>query len=135
MSLKLALIAAGGAVGSLARYGLQGWVQRFVGARFESAAGFPFGTMTVNVLGCVVIGAIAGALSGTISLREEYRVGLTVGLLGGFTTFSALGYESFALAQASQVRWAATNMIASCVLGFIAVWCGYHLAARWFAVT
>ncbi len=83
--LKWVLIAVGGAFGSVLRYALQGGVQRLTGGAF------PTGTLAVNVLGCFVLGALAGYFSGPQLVREEYRIGLTIGVLGGFTTFSTFG--------------------------------------------
>ena len=126
--MKWLLIACGGALGSVLRYAVQGGVHRLLGA------GFPAGTMTVNLVGCLCIGFLAAMLSGPVLMREEYRVGLTVGVLGGFTTFSAFGLETFALANEGQLRLAIVNVAASCLFGLAAVWCGYRLAEYWFGV-
>jgi CrcB protein len=123
--LKWGLIGVGGAAGSMLRYAVQGWVQRL------SLGTFPFGTLAVNVMGCLVIGVLAGLFAGPLLIREEYRVGLTVGILGGFTTFSTFGLESFTLANAGEYRLAALNGVLSYVLGFAAVWLGYRLAEHW----
>jgi CrcB protein len=93
---KWLLIAAGGALGSLLRYALQGWAQRLAGGNF------PAGTLAVNLIGCLLIGVLSGAFSGPLLIREEYGIGLTVGVLGGFTTFSTFGLETFILANAGQ---------------------------------
>lgn len=124
--LKWLLIALGGAAGSMLRYALQGWVQRL------SSGTFPVGTLAVNVLGCLLVGLASGYFVGPQLVREEYRVGLTVGLLGGFTTFSTFGLESFNLANDSQMRLALANIVLSCGIGFVAVWVGYRLAERWY---
>ena len=126
--MKWVLIAAGGAFGSVLRYAIQGWVQRL------TSGSFPVGTLAVNVSGCMLIGFIAAALTGPILVREEYRIGLTVGILGGFTTFSAFGLETFNLANDGQLRLALANVVLSCGLGFLSVWGGYRLAERWFGV-
>jgi len=126
--MKWVLIAAGGAFGSVLRYAIQGWIQRL------SNGSFPVGTLAVNVTGCMVIGFLAAALTGPILVREEYRIGLTVGILGGFTTFSAFGLETFNLANDGQLRQALANIVLSCGLGLVAVWGGYRLAERWFGV-
>jgi fluoride exporter len=124
--LKWLLIALGGAVGSMLRYAIQGWVQRL------SSGSFPTGTLAVNILGCLLLGWLSGYFAGAQLVREEYRIGLTVGLLGGFTTFSTFGYESFSLANDGEVRLALANIVLSCALGFLAVWLGYRMAERWF---
>lgn len=125
---KWTLIAVGGALGSVLRYAMQGWVQR------AANGSFPAGTLAVNVLGCAALGFLAAALTGPILIREEYRIGLTVGILGGFTTFSTFGLETFNLANDGQWRFAMLNMALSCGLGLAAVWLGYRAAERWFGL-
>lgn len=126
--LKVVLVALGGALGSVLRYAMQGWVQRAAGSNF------PAGTLAVNVLGCLIIGFLAAAFAGQLLLREEYRIGLLVGVLGGFTTFSSFGLETFNLANLGQFRLALANVLFSCLLGVSAVWLGYRLAERMFGV-
>ncbi|MEX2561126.1 MAG: fluoride efflux transporter CrcB, partial [Pirellulales bacterium] len=101
---KYLLIALGGAFGSVLRYAMQGWFQRL------SAGGFPVGTLAVNLIGCLAIGFLSGWFPAVL-VRPEYRIGLLVGLLGGFTTFSALGLETFNLANEGQFRMAAANVV------------------------
>lgn len=125
---KYLWIAAGGALGSVLRYALQGWVQRLAGS------GFPAGTMFVNIVGCFVLGGLSAAFAGPVLVREEYRVALTVGVLGGFTTFSTFGLETFGLAAAGESRFAWANVALSCGLGVAAVWLGYRLVERWLGV-
>jgi len=125
---KWLLIAGGGAFGSVLRYAVQGWVQR------ATNGGFPAGTLAVNVLGCILIGFLTALFTGPFLIREEYRVGLSVGILGGFTTFSTFGLETFTLMNAGQFGWAALNMILSCGLGLFAVWLGYRVGEYWYGV-
>jgi CrcB protein len=73
-------------------------------------------------------------LAGPQLIREEYRIGLTVGVLGGYSTFSTFGLESFNLANEGDFRLALLNMVISCALGFAAVWLGYRISERWFGV-
>jgi CrcB protein len=127
--MKWILIAAGGAFGSVLRYAVQGWVQRAI------TSNFPLGTLAVNVIGCALIGFLTAAFTGPIVIRQEYRLGLIVGILGGFTTFSAFGWETFSLANDAQFALAGLNVILSCGLGLIAVWAGYRVAEYWFGVT
>ena len=124
MPIRYVLIMAGGALGALCRYGLQGWVQRF------TDGSFPLGTLIVNVTGCFVIGVLNMLFSGPWPIRIDYRVGLVVGLLGGFTTFSAFGWETFALASEDQLAGALMNVVLSVSLGMAAVWFGYRVAER-----
>lgn len=134
--LKFALIALGGAVGSVLRYLLHNSVQRWVDTTWplSTGAAFPFGTLAVNVLGCLAIGVLAGLFAGPWQLREEYRIGLTVGVLGGFTTFSTFGVDAFGLTNAGHGRLAIIYMLTSCLLGFAAVLVGYRVVTRAFAM-
>ncbi len=124
--MKWLFIAGGGAMGSLARYGLQGFIQR------ASGLGFPLGTVAVNVIGCLLAGIFYGLFNGPWPVREELRLGLIVGLLGGFTTFSAFGLATFLMTHEGHARWALLNVVVSCVLGLGAVWFGYRLVVWWF---
>jgi len=124
--MKWVFIASGGALGSIARYGLQGLIQRMTGFTF------PLGTMVVNITGCLVVGMLYALVNGPWPLREELRLGLIVGVLGGFTTFSAFGLETFLMAHEGHTRWAVLNVAASCALGLVAVWLGYRLTTSWF---
>lgn len=121
------LIAVGGGVGSLLRYLLQGWVQRLAGGPF------PVGTLSVNVLGCLVIGFLTPLLTEQAFVRHEVRVGLTVGILGGFTTFSTFGLETFLLLNAGHTKLAAVNVALSCGSGLAAVLLGHRISERWLA--
>jgi CrcB protein len=126
--LKLTLIAAGGAAGALLRYAVAGVVQPLA----QSA--FPAGTLAVNVAGCFAIGFLGALFAGPVLVREEYRAGILIGILGAFTTFSTFGWESFALANDGQIGAAATNLVLSNALGLTAVWIGYRLGESWFGV-
>lgn len=122
---KFLLIFLAGGTGSLTRYLFGGWVQRL------GSESFPAGTLVVNVLGCLLIGFLTAAFSGRILIREEYRVMITIGFIGGFTTFSTFGLETFSLLNDGQVVRAATNVMLSVVLGLVAVWFGYRVAESW----
>ncbi|HEY3245121.1 MAG TPA: fluoride efflux transporter CrcB [Phycisphaerae bacterium] len=125
---KFTLVMAGGAVGSLLRYLVQGWGQAL------TKGTFPVGTLAVNVMGCFVIGVLNMVFAERIPIRMEYRVGLTVGVLGGFTTFSSFGWETFSMANEGQGLRAMMNMLLSITLGFLAVLAGYRIAERWVGV-
>ncbi|MCC7316652.1 MAG: fluoride efflux transporter CrcB [Planctomycetes bacterium] len=122
---KFLLIFLGSGFGGLLRYGLSGWAQRF------GNGSFPLGTLAVNLTGCLAIGFLSAAFSGRILIHEEYRIGLVVGILGGFTTFSAFGLETFALINDGQHIRATLNVILSVGVGLVAVWLGYRLAQNW----
>jgi len=127
--LKYALIVFCGATGSLLRYLVQGAGQRLIEGTF------PLGTLLVNVVGCFVIGFLNALFIGPWPVRGDVRVGIVVGLLGGFTTFSSFGWETFALANEGQWPRALLNVLASVLGCFAAVFAGYRLAQRWFGVT
>lgn len=119
---KLVFIAIGGGVGAVARYVLAGWGQRL------TETSFPLGTLVVNVVGCLGVGVLAALFSGPAIVREEYRLAILVGFLGGFTTFSTFGYESFALLSEREWWLAGANVVASNVLCLLAVFLGYRAA-------
>ena len=119
-------IAVGGALGSMARHG----VNHVVHTRWLSTS-FPWGTVAVNVIGCVVIGMLAGLLaSERIALRLYWREFLFVGVLGGFTTFSTFGLDTFLLTRTHSPLQALLNVALQLVGGLGGVWAGYQLTAR-----
>jgi len=117
--MPLVLIAVGGAVGSVARYLFSTAVLRATGSLF------PIGTFAVNVVGCFVFGAIAGAAEQRVQLTPELRLFLLVGVLGGFTTFSSYAFESFALIRDGQFAAAAVNVVGQVLAGLVGLWAGY----------
>ncbi len=121
------LVGAGGALGSIARY----LISRGVDLTFVSAAGFPFGVLAVNVAGCLIIGVLGGLANshGTFVAGAGPRLFLFVGILGGFTTFSAFGYDTFLMARDGFVLIAAGYVLLSVLFGLAAVWLGFKLAA------
>lgn len=125
---KVILIFLGSGLGGVFRYALAGWTQRLANAAF------PIGTLVVNVLGCLLIGFLSAAFAGRWLIREEYRIALMIGILGGFTTFSALGMETFAFLNDGQYGLAALNVALSVAAGLFAVWAGYRLAENWLGV-
>lgn len=126
--MKVLLIAGGGGIGSVLRYLVAGWGQRL------SNGSFPAGTLMVNVIGCFAIGFLMALFTGPYLIREEYRLAIIVGVLGGFTTFSAFGWETFSLANANQGWRAVMNLLLSNTLGLSAVWIGYRLAQKTYGV-
>jgi len=113
-------VAIGGAVGSLARWWIGGLAQ-------ESSATFPSGTLAINVAGSLLLGFLARYLLET-SAPPELRVALTVGLCGGFTTFSTFSYETVALLESGSLVRAAVYVTASVVLSIAATMAGLALA-------
>ena len=116
--LKLAVLGVAGGIGTVARYWLTGLVHRF------ARETFPFGTLAVNVLGCLLIGIVMHLVRDHQALGPEARTLVIVGLLGGFTTFSAFGYETFELLHGGSFFLAAANVAGNVVLGTGAVWLG-----------
>jgi len=129
--LKWVLIAVGGGFGSVLRYAMQGLIQQTLPGKL-----FPLGTMCVNLLGCLLIGILSGYFAGPRGLRipQDYQIGLLIGVLGGFTTFSTFGFETFKLLNGGQYALAALNIVLSCGLGLAAVWFGYRLIERLYGV-
>jgi CrcB protein len=125
---KALLIFLGAGLGGVLRYAIGGWVQALTGASF------PNGTLVVNVIGCLAVGFLGAAFAGPVLIREEYRIAVLVGLLGGFTTFSSFGRETFALAADREMLLAGLNLLLTNGLGLIAVWLGTRLAERIYGV-
>jgi len=123
---KLLLIFLGSGLGGVLRFALSGWVQRL------SEGTFPIGTLLVNVVGCLLIGALSGLFSGRLLVREEVRTMLFIGLLGGFTTFSTFGIETFSMLNEGQRLFALLNGLLSVVGSVLAVWIGYRVSEAWF---
>lgn len=121
--LKLLLIATGGAMGTLARYGT-GTALMPLMERFR----FPFGTLTVNLLGCLVIGLLQGWYQDKAWMRPEYQAALVVGFLGGYTTFSSYGWETFSFLNDGQYTKATVNVVLNDVVGLLLVLVGYRLS-------
>jgi len=117
-------IAAGGALGSVLRYGLSAWVYTLAGR------GFPYGTLVINVLGCLAMGILFVLLVERTDASAVWRAGLLIGVLGGFTTFSTFSIETFNLIEQGAMAKAAGNMAASLFLCVGATWLGVILARQ-----
>ncbi len=117
-------IAAGGAVGSVLRFWLSGWVHGLLGR------GFPYGTLAVNVLGCLVMGVLFVLLVERLASGALWRAGLLIGVLGGFTTFSSFSIETLNLVEQGEWFKAVLNMLASLVLCVAATWLGVILGRQ-----
>jgi CrcB protein len=117
MPLPLA-VALGGALGALARYGLDRFIER------RTASLFPWSTFVINVSGCLVIGAVIAALVDRHHTPAWLRVGLVVGVLGGYTTFSTFAQESLDLIEARDIGIATLYALGSVTAGVLAVFVG-----------
>ena len=114
-------LAAAGVLGTLARYGLSGLVQRIAGA------GFPWGTAVVNLTGCFLFGLLWTLLEGRIQARPEIRTVVFIGFFGAFTTFSSFVAETASLMRDSQWLYAGANIIGQNVLGIVVLLAGMAL--------
>ncbi len=121
--LNILFVGLGGALGSIGRYLISGWVQT-VTKRIQ----FPYGTLAVNLFGCFVIGFLAQLAETRGVFTSESRLFVFVGILGGFTTFSSFGNETFNLARDGEIWSSLMNIGANVVIGLFAVWLGRTLA-------
>ena len=120
---RVFLVGLGGFIGTVGRYALGGWV-----SRLRPGAVFPYETLLINVLGCLAIGLLAALAETRGVLAGTTRAFLFIGVLGGFTTFSSFGYETFELLRDGQAGAAALSVGLQIVLGVGAVWAGHVLA-------
>jgi|CXWL01.1.fsa_nt_gi CrcB protein len=125
--MNIFLVGIGGAIGSIARYLMVAVIGRafYVGS-------FPLGTLAVNVLGCFTIAFIGALAADKINLTADLRVLLFTGILGGFTTFSAFGYETFYFLETSHFLLAFLNILANLILGLGAILLGHWLGRNLF---
>jgi CrcB protein len=120
---KYLLIAAGGALGSIARY----WVGTTVSGRVGTR--FPWGTFVVNITACVIIGFAITWLGHRIELSPSWRYLVPIGFIGAYSTFSTYEWELFTTLEAGELAMAALYAVSSLVLGLAAVWVGAKLAS------
>ena len=117
MIRNLLLVALGGAIGSVGRYLVSKWMEGC----------FPWGTLTVNIVGCLVIGLLTGLVAkGTLS--PEMKLLLVTGFCGGFTTFSTFANESFSMMKAGDAVLAAIYIGVSVAIGILAVYIGMQIS-------
>jgi CrcB protein len=126
MAIRLLAVAAGGALGAVARYVVSGWI-----AHAARGSSFPWGTLVVNVVGALLLGLVMGATTtGRLIVAPELRLLVAVGVLGAFTTFSTLSYETLEAVRVGAVGVALANLAASLVVGLAACWIGLRLGGR-----
>jgi len=111
-----------GALGCLCRYYLSGWVYDIVGRAF------PYGTFAVNIIGAFLIGLIMEFSLRSTLVSPQLRVGLTIGFLGGLTTFSTFSYETFRLLEDGELLIASVNVLTSVLVCLVFTWLGIAAA-------
>ena len=111
-------IAIGGAFGSLCRHGMSNGIYILLGK------GFPYGTLAVNILGSIIMGSVYVLMVERAVISEELRAGITIGLLGAFTTFSTFSIETLNLIESGEIVKAGLNVFLSVVLCISACWIG-----------
>jgi fluoride exporter len=122
--VQILLIVVFGIAGTLSRYGLQGVIQT------RSSPGFPCGTLGVNLLGCFLLGGVGQFALNHLSFPPEWRVGITVGFFGAFTTFSSFAWESTHLIEDGEWARTLTYVAVSVIGGIILLRLGMFLADR-----
>ena len=120
--MRIALIAIFGAMGTLARYGLQGVVQIRLGSTF------PYGTLLVNLTGCFLLGLIGQFTMNRMVISPDWRIAIAVGFFGGYTTFSSFSLQTLDLARDGDWLKALLNTVLSFACCLAAVWLGRILA-------
>jgi len=122
---EVLLVGTGGFLGASLRFVVSGLVQRL-----DPAGAFPYGTLSVNVLGCLVIGVLGGLADTKGVIGPTARLVVILGVLGGFTTFSTFAYETLALLRDGENLRAGANILVSVGVCMIAVWIGYAMGNR-----
>ncbi len=122
-------VALGGALGSLARYALSGWISERTSQWLGPSALFPWGTLIVNLMGCGLLGFLSALWTERFVVDPWWRCLLGIGLLGGFTTFSTFGFETWVLWSSGSRLLACANALGSLGLGILGVAVG-SLVAR-----
>jgi len=118
---QLVAIGIGGALGSVARYGMSTWIYSILGRDF------PYGTFIVNITGCILIGFLFVLFTDMLSNNTVLRAGVLIGVLGGYTTFSSFSIEAFNLIEQGDLFKSLTYMVGSVVVGLFGTWVGVLL--------
>jgi len=117
--VKLIMLAIGAILGAFSRYFLGGWL---------NTTDFPYGTLLINVSGCLVIGLFGTLASEKLSIDPNLRIAIQIGFLGSYTTFSSFGYETLRFFDEGNLRAALLNVLGNNGIGLIAVWIGMVMA-------
>jgi CrcB protein len=116
--MRAVWVGVAGFLGAVSRYWIDGWVSRLTGG------GFPWGTLTVNVSGCFLVGFLATVMGERFLPNPTMRIATTVGFVGAYTTFSTFAYESLRQIQDGALGLAVLNVGASVMIGVAAAWIG-----------
>jgi CrcB protein len=120
--LEIFAVGAGGFIGAILRHLISGWTQRAFGE-----SGFPIGTLVVNLVGCLIIGLLAGLTETREIFSPHIRLMIFIGILGSFTTFSTFGHQTHMLLRDGHLIAAASSILLHIILGMGAAWGGYAL--------
>lgn len=121
MIVKILLLLAGGAIGTVSRYAVSGLTHKYYDGTF------PLGTLMVNLLGSLVIGLLWGIWE-TANISSQMRTFIFIGILGGFTTFSTYSLETLNMFREGEVKMAIVNVLANNILGILMVFAGFFAA-------
>ena len=120
--LKLFILGIAGAAGTISRYLLGGWTHQLFGAEF------PYGTLVVNISGCLAIGFLGTLTEERFLISPQIRTALLIGFLGAFTTFSSFAYETWSMFKDGEMMMAGLNVLASVITCFVGLLIGVFLA-------
>lgn len=119
--MRILLLCLFGMAGTLTRYGMQGFVQQ------RSGPAFPYGTLSVNLAGCFLLGLIGEYALNHISIPVDWRIGITTGFFGAYTTFSTFAWETVHMLQDSEWAMAAIYVGVSVAVGVLLMLGGMRL--------
>jgi CrcB protein len=122
--VRILLLIVFGTAGTLARYGLQGLVQK------HTESTFPTGTLVVNLMGCFLLGGIAQYALTHLTISPEWRIGITTGFFGAFTTFSTFSFEMVRMLEDGEWTRAGIYLAVSVIGGLAGVFLGMRIAER-----
>lgn len=120
--IKILLVALGGGIGATTRYLVSDWAAQRYGSHF------PYGTLIVNLVGCFIIGLFMQLVTDRIIVNPYWRLLITVGFVGGLTTFSSFSYETLELLNEGDMPFAIYNIASNVLFGLLATWMGITIA-------